>query len=164
MNLSTRYLPQAFSYSLLRLLCGLFCRRTIQPDCNKSQPAQNGNPDTTNPYPRTADLPTPWPFVVRKVSDGDLPLFIDGGDEGAAVIDAEVENTMLVRSLEGDTKDGCVRGFRSRSEIEAVEWREHAELKLNLIVGGENEWGEMVVGVLGDFHLEMLLLCQYAVL
>ncbi len=101
---------------------------------------------------------------MRKVSNGDLPLFIDGGDEGAAVIDAEVENTMLVRSLEGDTKDGCVRGFRNRSEIEAVEWREHAELKLNLIVGGENEWGEMVVGVLGDFHLEMLLLCQYAVL
>jgi len=48
---------------------------------------------------------------VRKVTDSDLPLFVNIRQEGAAVIDAEVEDAVLVGRPEGNTKDGRVCGL-----------------------------------------------------
>lgn len=88
-----------------------------------------------------------------------LPLLIDVGEEGAAVVDAEVEDAVLIWGLECDAKDGGVRGLANWGEIEALEWREHAELELNLVVGRWDKGREVIVGVLGDLDLEMLQMC-----
>lgn len=93
---------------LLRLLGALFSGRTVQPNSYKREPPENSDPDTANPHPRTANLKTPRVLVVRKVPDSDLPLLVDVGEEWAAVVDAEVEDTMLVGCLERGTKDGSV--------------------------------------------------------
>jgi hypothetical protein len=93
---------------------------------------------------------------VRKVADSDLAFFIDVGEERAAVVDAEVENAVLVGRLEGDTEDGGVCGLRDGGEVEALEGGEHAEFELDVVGGGGDEGLEMVVGVFGDFDLEVL--------
>jgi hypothetical protein len=43
---------------------------------------------------------------VRKVSDRDLPLLVDVCEKRAAVVDAEVEDAVLVWCLERDAEDG----------------------------------------------------------
>lgn len=95
---------------------------------------------------------------MRKVPDGDLPLLIDVGDEGAAVVDAEVEDSMLVGCPERDAENGCVCALCDRREIQALEGGEHAELKLNVVLGRGDEGSEVVVRVFRDFDLEVL--CQ----
>jgi len=95
---------------------------------------------------------------VRKVPDGDLPLFVDVGDKWAAVVDAEVENAVLIGCPERDAEDGCVRGLCDRREIQALEGREHAELKLDVVFGRGDKGSEVVVGVFGDLDLEVLCL------
>jgi hypothetical protein len=62
---------------LLRLLNSLLSWCTVQPDSNERQPASNCDPNTTDPDPGTADLPTPWPLIVSKVPDSNLPLLVD---------------------------------------------------------------------------------------
>ncbi len=109
-------IPEPVAY-LLRLLRALLTWRAVQPYGNKCQPAQHGNPNTTNPDPRTTDLKTPWVLVVRKVPDGNLPLLVDVGDERPAVIDAEVENAMLIGCPESHAEDGCVRGLCDRRKV-----------------------------------------------
>lgn len=47
-----------------------------QPQSNKGQPSSDGNRDTCHPWPGTTDDPTPWPLVVRKVSDGNRVLLL----------------------------------------------------------------------------------------
>lgn len=106
---------------LLRLLGALLGRRTVQPDSNKCEPSKNGNPDTANPHPRTANLETPWVFIVCKVPDGDLSLLVNVGDEWTAVVNTEVENSVLVRCLESGTEDGSVFCLSNWGQIEAVE-------------------------------------------
>jgi hypothetical protein len=93
---------------------------------------------------------------VRKVPDGHLPLLVDVGDEGAAIVDAEVENSVLVGCPECDAENGCIRGLCDRGEVQALEGRKHAELKLDVVLGGGDEGSEVVVGVLGDLDLEVL--------
>jgi hypothetical protein len=58
---------------------------------------------------------------VRKVADSDLPLFINVGEEGAAVVDAEVEDTVLIGRLEGNSENGSVCGLRDGGQIKAME-------------------------------------------
>jgi len=95
---------------------------------------------------------------VRKVPDGDLPLFVNVGDKGAAVVDAEVENAVLIGCSERDAEDGCVRGLCDRRKVQALEGREHAELKLDVILGRGDEGSEAIVRVFGDLDLEVLYL------
>jgi hypothetical protein len=141
---------------LLRLLHALFRRRAVQPDSDKSQPPSNRNPDTANPDPGAANLPAPRPLVVGKVPDCDLPLLVDVCNEGAAVVDAEVEDTVLIGGLEGDAEDGGVGGLRDGREVEAVEWRQHAELELNVVVRLRDKGSEVVLLPFGDLDLEVL--------
>lgn len=93
---------------------------------------------------------------MRKVADGDLPLFVDVGKEGSAVVDAEIEDTVLIGSLESGAEDGGVLSVCDRGEVHAVEGRKHAELELNLIVRRWDKGSEVVVCVFGDFNLEVL--------
>lgn len=93
---------------------------------------------------------------MRKVPDGNLPLLIDVGDKGAAVVDTEVENAVLIGCPECDTEDGRVRGLCDWGEIQALEGREHAELKLDVILGRGDEGSKVVVRVFGDLDLEVL--------
>jgi hypothetical protein len=88
--------------------------------------------------------------------DCDLPLLIDVCDEGAAVVDAEVEDAVLVGGLERDAKDGGVRGLRDWGKVEAVERRQHAEFKLDVVVCLRDEGGEVVLFPFGDLDLEVL--------
>lgn len=43
--------------------------------------------------------------------DGDLALLIQACQEGAAVVDSEVEDAVLVGSAEGHTEDSAVGGL-----------------------------------------------------
>jgi hypothetical protein len=141
---------------LLRLLHTPLRRRTIQPQRHKRQPPSNRDPNTANPHPRTANLPTPRPLIVGKVADSDLALLVDVGEERTAVVDAEVEDAVLVGRLEGDAENGGVCGLRDGGEVEALEGGEHAELELDVVGGGGDEGLEVIVGVFGDFDLEVL--------
>lgn len=79
---------------------------------------------------------------MRKVPNGNLPLLINGGQERSAIIDTEVKDAVLIGSLKGHTEDGRISRMREGFECEAVEGREHAELKLNNIIGGGDEGDE----------------------
>lgn len=46
--------------------------------------------------------------------------------------------------------------FVRSGEVQALEGRKHAELKLDVVLGGGDEGSEVVVGVLGDLDLEVL--------
>ena len=76
---------------------------------------------------------------MRKVSDCDLPLLLNVGKEGTVVLDVEVEDTVLIRGLEGGAKDGRVCGLREGGEIDAVEGRQHAEFELDSVAGSRDE-------------------------
>lgn len=91
--------------------------------------------------------------------DGDLTLLIQACQKWAAVVDSEVEDTMLVGSAEGYTEDGAVGGLRQRGQVETVERREHREFELESIVLSWKERHKVVVLVLGNFDLESLERC-----
>jgi hypothetical protein len=93
------------------------------------------------------------------MANGDLSLFINVCEKGAAVVDTEVKDTVLIGGFECDAEDCGIGGLRNGREIEALEGGEHAELKLNLVVGGGDKGLEVVVGVFGDFDLEVLRRC-----
>lgn len=109
------------SICLLRLLDARLSRLTIQPDSYKPDPAKNSDPDATNPNPCTANLPAPWPLVVGEVADSDLSLLIDIGQERTTVVDAEVEDSVLIRGLERDAENGCVGGLGYWGKVQSVE-------------------------------------------
>ena len=153
---SVLQIVQSIAVPLLCLLDSLVARGAVQPERHKRQPTQYCNPDTANPDPRTANLETPWVLVVRKVPHSNLSLLINGGDEGAAVVDAEVEDSVLVGCSKPNTKDSRIRGLRNRREIEALEGREHAEFELDVVLFGGLEGNKAVVFVFGDFDLEVL--------
>lgn len=102
---------------LLRLLHTPLRGRTVQPQRHKCQPSGDRDPDASNPDPCAGDLPTPWPLVVRKVADSDLSLLIDICEEGAAIVDAEVEDTVLIGSPERDAEDGGICGLCDRGKV-----------------------------------------------
>lgn len=83
------------------------------------------------------------------VSDRHSVLLLDVGEEGALVIDLEVEDAVLIGKFE---RDGVSRGFGGgvglvEGQRQAVEGGEHGELELEDVVGGEGEGGPLVVGV-----------------
>ena len=130
---------------LLRLLHTLLRGFTPQPQRHKRQPSPNRDPNTPNPDPRAANLPTPRPLVVRKVADRDLSLLVDVREEGAAVVDAEVEDAVLIGCFERDAEDCGVCSLRDGGEVEALEGGEHAEFELDVVGGGGGEGDEVVV-------------------
>jgi hypothetical protein len=141
----------------LRLLGPVLSRGAVKPNSDKDQPSGNGNTDTSDPGVSAADDETPGPLVVGKVTDSNSPLLEDGGQEGALVVDEEVEDAVLVRQGEGSTEDGAVGSLRGDVESQAVERREHAELELNSIGRG---WGVgliVVHVVLGELNLVVLV-------
>ena len=96
---------------------------------------------------------------MRKVAHRDLALLVDVGEERAAVVDAEVEDAVLVGRAEGDAEDGRVCGLRDGGQVQALEGREHAEFELDVVGRGRGEGREVVVCVFGDFDLEVLGWC-----
>lgn len=151
---------RVFIHTLLRLLRATLLRgRGVQPQRNKRQPARNRNPDARNPGPGAADAPRARPLVVGEVAHRHLALLVEGGEEGALVVDAEVEDAVLVGQAEVGGEDGRVgvRGRRrERRQREAVEGRQHREFELQLVAGRGQEGLEVVLGVLGDLDLEGL--------
>lgn len=89
--------------------------------------------------------------------NSDLPLLINVGNKWTAVVDTEVEDSVLVRCLESGTEDGSVLGLCNGGQIEAVERGKHAELKLDVVIRREDERSKVVVVVFGDLDLEVLL-------
>ena len=62
---------------------------------------------------------------MREMSHRNLSLLIDIGQEGAFVVDAEIEDTVLIGEGEGGTVDGTVGGLGDGFERETVEGGEH---------------------------------------
>jgi hypothetical protein len=79
-----------------------------QPDGHKGQPSHDGDADTAHPWPGRADLPGTWELVVCEVADGHGVLLLDVGEEGALVVDLEVEDTVLVWQGEAGGVDRAV--------------------------------------------------------
>jgi hypothetical protein len=73
----------------------------VKPKRHKRQPADDGDPDTTDPGVCAGNDVTAWVLVVREVADSDRALLFDVGEEGAAVLHEEVVDTVLVGQLEG---------------------------------------------------------------
>lgn len=96
---------------------------------------------------------------MGKVPDCDLPLLIDVCDERSAVVDAEVEDTVLIGGLESDTENGGVGGLSDGGEVQAVEGRKHAEFELDVVIRGGNEGNEVVVVPFRDLNLVVLGCC-----
>ncbi len=86
---------------------------------------------------------------MRHVADGNGVLLLDIGEEGALVVDLEVEDAVLVGELEGGgVGGGGVGGVGGvGGEREAVEGGEHGEFELEGVRGGEGERGPGGPGV-----------------
>ena len=90
------------------------------------------------------------------MSHCDLPLLINVSQEGPLVVDAEVEDAVLVGRGEGGLVDCRVLRCADRVERDAVEGREHAEFELEGVGGGDGEGDVVVEGVFGELDLECL--------
>lgn len=90
------------------------------------------------------------------MSDCDLALLVQVGQEWAAIVDTEVENTVLIRCFERHAVDGTVGGLRKRGEVETVEWRKHGELELESVVLCREEGSKVIVLVLRNLNLKSL--------
>ena len=64
---------------------------------------------------------------MSKVPDRDLPLYIHVCQKGSLVVDAEIEDPVLVGEFEGCGEDGGVGGGVAGEEGKSVEGGEHAE-------------------------------------
>lgn len=84
------------------------------------------------------------------VPHADRVLFVHVGVERPLVVDAEVEDAVLVRGDEVGAEDGGVGGCEQWGEIETVEGREHGELKLERVALGDGERLPGVPDVLGN--------------
>ena len=82
-------------------------RLAPEPDGNECQPTSDGDGNTSHPWPSSANLPGAWELVVRKVAHCDGVLLLNVREEGALVVDLEVEDTVLVWEDEG-----CAVGCR----------------------------------------------------
>ena len=118
-----------YTYFSMQLLSFSLLIRWLAPEPypHKRHPPYHCNPDPGNPYPSTADHPTPWPLVVSKVPDRDLLLNVDICQKWAFVVDPEGEYAMLVRESKSCTEDGAVGSGGNRLEVETVEGGKHCE-------------------------------------
>lgn len=83
--------------SSIRLLVSLLIgRRAVQPYGDKRKPSAHRDPDSADPYPCSADFPTPRPLIVREVPYCDLSFFVDVREERPLVVDAKVEDPVLI--------------------------------------------------------------------
>ena len=96
---------------------------------------------------------------MGKVPDCDLPFLINVRNKRSAVVDAEVEDTVLIGGLERNAKDSGVGSLRYGRKVEAVEGGKHAELELDVVICGGDERNQLVVGVLRDLNLVVLYCC-----
>lgn len=92
------------------------------------------------------------------MSHSDLSFLVNVREERSPVIDAEVEDTVLIRGLEGGAEDGRVGGLRQRREVKAMEWRQHAELELYRIASRWDKGDEVVLVVFGDLDSKGLII------
>lgn len=137
---------------LLSLLKLVSHRGRVEPDNDKSQKSSNHRPKTGNPYPTASDSPTARVLVVRKVAVGDLMLLLDGGEEWTLVVDAEGEDTVLIRGHELSGEHSAGIGAVGGLEGQAVEGREHGELELERVASGNFEGNPLVIDVLGNLN------------
>ena len=114
----------------LALLVG---RLTPQPHTHKSHPPGNRDPYTGNPDPSSTDLPAAWPFIMSEMPDRYFPFYVHIGEERSLVVDAEGEDTMLVRQSEGTAEDSAIKCLRSGYKIETMIGRKHGKFKLQSI-------------------------------
>ena len=93
---------------------------------------------------------------MRKVTDGNLVLLLNVGEERTLVIHTEREDTVLI----GSDKLGAVHGASLRAtgglEGQTVEGREHGEFQLQLILSGDLEGHPLIIGVFGNLNAENL--------
>lgn len=99
---------------LLQLLLFLLPRwLTIKPHNHKQHEPANDSPQPRDPRPRRAYSVTPWPLVVRKVPDRNLPSFLDICEEWSLVVHFERKDTVLIWCFESRAEDRavlCLRG------------------------------------------------------
>jgi len=145
-----------FFHSSLRLLpiCLRLHWLAPQPDSHKGYPSSYSDPNTRNPYPTAADSPTPWPFVMRKMSDCDLLLYLNVGEEWSLVVDFEGKYAVLVWAGESCTVKSAVGRLRDGFQWQAVEWRKHGKFELKSILGWDVQGCEVRLGILGEFNGE----------
>lgn len=91
-----------------------------------------------------------------EVADRHLCVFIDVRPERPLVIDAESEDTVLVRQAEGCAEKTAVGSGRDGLEVQTVERREHGELELEGVVGGNRQRLQVIVIVGRHFNGERL--------
>ena len=154
----TEPFPEEVGYlSASNLPLFLFLRwLTIEPDRDKCPKPTHHAPQACDPDPSTRNAPTPWPLVVCKVSYGDLSLLLDIGQKRSLVVDFECEDAMLVGQRERCAEDGAVRCRAYGMKRQTVEGREHAELELEAVFGGDDEWRVVCRGILREFDVEGL--------
>lgn len=80
------------------------------------------------------------------MAHGDLVFDVDVGQERAFVVDAEVEDTMVVRYSKGNAEKGAVAQSGDRGQFRADIRGEHGELKLDSIIG-KGEEGAIVISI-----------------
>jgi len=96
-------------------------RLTVQPEDDEGQKAADDGPQAGDPRPGPRNAPTARPLVVCEVSDRDLTLFLDVGQEGTFVVDFEHEDAVLVWCAERRAEDraiGCAGGRVQRDTVE----------------------------------------------
>ena len=91
------------------------------------------------------------------MTNRDFAFDVDIGEEGALIVDAERENAVLIWGTKGGAEECAVLVNGDRLKSEAVKGGKHGELKLERVVGGEDEGHIRVVGVLGELDGECLL-------
>ena len=101
---------------------------------------------------------------MRKVADRDRILLIHVCHERALVVDAEVEDAVLVGDAEGGCEEGAVGAgadgeSRGGGEGETVVRVQHGEFELDRVGGGRGEGVEVVPGVFGEFDRVGLQVC-----
>ena len=79
--------------------------RTIHPQRTESHKASHRHSNTRDPGPRARDYEAARPLVVGHVAHADGVLLLDVRQEGALVVDLEVEDAVLVRQRESGGED-----------------------------------------------------------
>lgn len=91
-----------------------------------------------------------------KVSHGDLMLFLNVRQKWPFVVNAEGENSMLIWCGKSCTEYSAVGGTANWLQVQAVEWGEHGEFKLQSISFWNFKGNPSVIIILGDLNIESL--------
>ena len=89
---------------------------------------------------------------MGEVAVSHLVLLLDVGEEGTLVVDAEGEDTVLIGGHELGAEHSAGIGTAGGLEVQAVERREHGELELESIAGGNFEGNPLVVDILRNLN------------